>query len=85
MTVLHNPYGITNVISLLGAKEDHNITYNSHNHGKVFNVHTKDGVVEFKPSKQGLYYHDVLDEDLNLKLMFVNTVCKNFEGYTKHE
>ena len=50
----------------------------------MFKVHTKDGVVEFKPSERGLHYHDASEEDSNLELMFVNTVQDNFEGYARH-
>jgi hypothetical protein len=42
MTVLHNPYGIANVMSLFLAQEDHHITYDSHDRGGVFKVHTND-------------------------------------------
>jgi hypothetical protein len=84
--MLHNPpYGIANVILLFGAKGYHHITYNSRDCGGVFKVHTKGGVVKFKPSERGLHYHDVTDEDSNLELMFVNTVCENIEEYTEHE
>jgi hypothetical protein len=48
-------------------------------------VHTNEGIIEFKPSAQGLHYQDVSDPESNIKLMLVNTVRGNFEGYTCHE
>jgi hypothetical protein len=48
-------------------------------------VHTKEGIVEFKPSDRGLHYHDVSDENSNIDMMLVNTVRGNFEGYTHHD
>ncbi len=48
-------------------------------------MHTNKGIVEFKPSAQGLHYHDVSDASSNIELMLVNTVRENFEGYTCHE
>jgi hypothetical protein len=48
-------------------------------------VHTNEGIVEFKPSARGLHYHNVSDLESNIKLMLVNTVRGNFEGYTCHE
>ena len=46
----HSPYGIANVLSLNGAKKRHQVTYDSEDHGGVFQVHTNEGIVEFKPS-----------------------------------
>ena len=37
-------------------------------------MHTGEGIVEFKPSARGLHYHDVLDLEINIELMLVNTV-----------
>ncbi len=48
-------------------------------------MHTEEGIVEFKPSNQGLHYHDVSDENSNIEMMLVNTVRGNFEGYTHHD
>jgi hypothetical protein len=51
----------------------------------VFQVHTNEGIVEFKPSIWGLHYHNVSDPESNIKLMLVNTVRGNFQGYTCHK
>ncbi len=83
--VKHSPYGIANFLSLNGAKWQHQVTYDSEDCGGVFQVHTNEGVVEFKPSTQGLHYHDVSDASSNIKLMLVNTVRENFKGYTRHK
>jgi hypothetical protein len=52
------------------------VTYDSEDRGGVF---TDKGIVEFKPSAQGLHYHDVADADSNIELILVNTVRENFE------
>jgi hypothetical protein len=41
--------------------------------------------MEFKPSAQGLHYHDVSDSSSNIELMLVNTVRENFEVYMHHK
>ncbi len=48
-------------------------------------MHTEEGIVEFKPSNQGLHYHDVSDKNSNIEMMLMNTVRGNFEGYTHHD
>jgi hypothetical protein len=50
ITVKHSPYRIANVLSLNGAKQRHRVTYDSKDCGGVFQVHTNEGIVEFKPS-----------------------------------
>jgi hypothetical protein len=85
MTMYHNPCGITNVLSLESIKGKHRVKFDSWDHDSVFKVHTKEGVVEFKPSEKGLYYHHISKEDSNINHMLVNTVRKNFEGHTKHD
>jgi hypothetical protein len=85
LTVKHNPRSIANVLSLHQAKDRHRVTYDSWDCGGVFQVHTQDGIVEFKPCKKGLHYHDVSDDESNIGVMLVNTVRGNFEGYTRKE
>ncbi len=67
------------------AKQCHQVTFDSEDQGGVFQVHTGEGIVEFKPSAWGLHYHNVLDPESNIKLMLVNTVRGNFEEYTCHK
>ena len=52
MTMYHNPYDIASVLSLEWIKGKHRVTYNSWDCDSVFKVHTKKGVVEFKPSEK---------------------------------
>ncbi len=85
MTVKHNPRSIANVLSLHQAKYCHRMTYDSWDRGGVFQVHTQDGIVEFKPCERGLHYHDVSNDESNIGLMLVSTVRGNFEGYTCKE
>jgi hypothetical protein len=85
VTVKHDPDSITNVLSLYEAKQRHRVMYDSEDQGGVFQVHTDEEIVEFKPSAPGLHYHDVLDPESNIELMLVNTVRGKFEGYTCHK
>jgi hypothetical protein len=61
MTVKQDPPSIVNVLWLYEAKQGHQVTYDSKDQGGVFQVHTDEGILEFKPSARGLHYHDVLD------------------------
>ena len=61
------------------------MTYNSWDRDGVFKVHTKDGIVEFKPSEKGLHYHDTSEDGSNFECMWVNIVREKFEGHTKHD
>ncbi len=51
----------------------------------MFQVHTGEGIVEFKPSARGLHYHNVSDPESKIELMLVNTVRGKFEGSTCHK
>ncbi len=62
------------MLSLNEAKQCHRVTYNSHDQGGISQVHTEKGIVEFKPSDQGLHYHDVSDKNSNIEMMLMNTV-----------
>ncbi len=84
ITMYHNPYEIANVLSLESTKAKHRVTYDSWDHDGVFKVHTKEGIVEFKPSEKGLHYHDTSKDNSNFECMLVNTVRDNFKGHTKH-
>ncbi len=85
VTVKHNPHSIANVVSLNETKQCHRVTYHSWDQGGVFQVHTDGRIMEFKPSSCGLLYHDVLNPSSNVELMLVNTVRKNFKGYTRQD
>ncbi len=83
MVVHHNPHWIANVLLLKSTKAKHRVTYDSWDCDGVFKVHTRTGIVEFKPSKKGLHYHNTSEEGSNFECMLVNTVRDNFEGRTK--
>ncbi len=59
MTVHLNQRSIANVLSLKSVAARHCVTYDSTDRGGVFQVHSPDGIVEFKPSKHGLHYLDM--------------------------
>ncbi len=61
------------------------MTYDSKDQEGVFQVHTDEGIVEFKQSARGLHHHNVSYPESNIELMLVNTVRGNFEGYTRHK
>jgi hypothetical protein len=71
MTVHHNPRRLANVLSLKSVAARHSVTYNSKDRGGVFQVHTPDGVVEFKPSKRGLHYLDMAEHGDSVQHMLV--------------
>ncbi len=51
----------------------------------MFQVHTYGEIAEFIPSRHRLHYHEVSGPRSNVELMLVNTVRKNFEGYTTRQ
>jgi hypothetical protein len=65
LTIKHNPRSIANVLSLHQAKDFHRVTYDSWDRRGVFQVHTQDGIIEFKSCQRGLHYHDVSDDDFD--------------------
>ena len=71
---LHSSYGIANVFLLNEAKQQHQVMYESEDCGGVFQVHTNEGIMEFKPSAWELHYHDVSDASSNIELMLMNTM-----------
>jgi hypothetical protein len=91
--------GIANVLSLYKLGKKHPITYDSRDRGGVFQVHTPSGVVEFKPTPQGLHaLHLQENPDAAYLLvtgsdspqapderLLVNTVRQNYEGFTKKQ
>jgi hypothetical protein len=86
MTVYHNPNGIANVLSLKSVAEKHRVTYDSWDRNGVFKVHTKDGVVEFKPSERGLHYVDVSAEmDVVQHMLVTADIPEEEEKYEKED
>jgi hypothetical protein len=82
MTVHHNPNSIANMLSLKSVAARHCMTYDS---GRVFQVHTPGGVVEFKPSKQCLHYLDMSEngEAVQHMLMAATTANEEDECWAK--
>jgi hypothetical protein len=88
-----NKDGIANILSLSLLSKKHHITYVSHDRGDVFKVHTSGGLVEFKPTSNDLHALDLHDNPSAAHLLVtsthpdaahlhVNTVCKNYKGFT---
>ena len=87
--------GIANVLSLYLLGQKFKVTYDSEDRGGVFNVFTKAGIVEFKPTKKGLHALDITDNPEAAYLLVndadlaydspVQTVRKNYEGFTKKQ
>ncbi len=88
-----NKDGIANVLSLFLLSKTHHITYDSHDHGGVFKVHTSGGLVKFKPTSHGLHALDLHDNPNVAHLLVhstypdkdhlhVTTVRENYKGFT---
>ena len=45
-------------------------------------IHTENGEIRFYKDEQGLPYIDLTKSDKNAATLLVQTVCKNYEGYT---
>ncbi len=71
MTVHHNPRSIANVLSLKSVAARHRMIYNSKDCGGVFQVHTPNGIVEFKPSKHRQHYLDMAEHGDSVQHMLV--------------
>ena len=93
--------GIANVLSLYRLGKKFKVTYDSTDRGGVFKVYTKQGVVEFKPTSNGLHALNlktnpngafllVNDADLCLsnpdnQQVHVATVRDNFENFSRKQ
>jgi hypothetical protein len=53
MAVYFNANGIDNVLSLHFLGKKFHITYDSHNHGRVFKINMLKGIIEFNPTPKG--------------------------------
>ena len=60
------------------------MTYDSDDKDGDFKVYTKMGIVEFQPHESGLHYLD-LEENAKAGITLVNTIHKNYKGYTKKQ
>ncbi len=75
-----------NVLSLKSVVARHRLTYDSKDCGGVFQIHTPNGVVEFKPSKCGPHYLDMAEYGDSIQHMLVTaTGDHKDEGYEDEE
>jgi hypothetical protein len=79
--------GIANVISLKSLKERYRVTYDSSTDGGAFVVHTDNGDVTFKRCPETSFPFIDLDDVAggDMGAMLVQTIRKNYEGFTKRE
>jgi hypothetical protein len=92
--------GIANVLSLNHPGKKFWVTYDSSDCGSVLEVHTKKGVMEFKPTPKGLHALDLnanpettflLVNNANLHIskpkhqLHVATVWENYDGFTRKQ
>jgi hypothetical protein len=77
--------GIANVISLRSLEMRHRVTYDSTKNGGAFVVHTPEGEVLFKRCPDTGFPYVDLDNALSGGAMLVQTVRRNYEGFTKRD
>ena len=73
MEVWFNPDSIVNKVSLKTIKEKYQVTYNSHDGGRVFKVYMEAVVLNFYP----------METKGNAEAMMVTTVRSNYKSCTK--
>ena len=79
-------FGIASVISLSTLESAFRVSYDSKRDGGAFIVDTPRGKIVFKRCKDtGFPYIDLDDDDSDAAIMLVQTIRKNFEGYTRRE
>lgn len=80
------PDGIANVI-LLHTLEDHfHVTYDSTRDGGSFICHTPAGTVKFLHCPQTRFPYIDLHNNVTCEaIALIKTICKNYEGFTRHE
>ncbi len=99
--VYFNSRGIEYVLSLYRLGRKFRVTYNSNDRNGVFQVHTKHGVVEFKPTPKALHALNLKDNpdaafllvnDAEVQMPrvtptkpYVATVRTNFEGFSRKQ
>jgi hypothetical protein len=85
--------GLPTSCHLFLLSKKHHITYDSHDRGGVFKVHTSGGLIGFKPTSHGLHALDlhVIPNAAHLLVtstypdkahLHVNTANKNYKGFT---
>jgi hypothetical protein len=77
MTLHNNPNSIANLLSLKSVAARQRMMYDSNDRRGVFQVHTPGGIVEFKPSEQGLHYLDMSQNGETIQHMLVAATTAN--------
>ena len=77
------PRGIANIFFVNELEKLHCITYDSID--RYYVVHTDKGPVYFHKDKQGLPYIDLYASVYDAATILVQTVCNNYEGFTKKD
>ena len=96
--VYFNSCGIANVLSLYRLGRKFRVTYDSSDCDVVFQVHTKQGIVEFKPTPKGLHALNLKDipeaafllvNDADIQMphvdhnqMHVHIIWENFDAFS---
>ena len=88
--VYFNSHDIANILSLYRLGHKFRVTYNSTDHDGVFQVHTKQSTVKFKPTPKGLHTLNLRDNPKAAFLLVndadhqlhVGTVHENFDGFS---
>ena len=78
--------GIANVISLITLEKNFHVTYDSKASGGCFTCHTASGNLVFnRCERTGFPFIDLDDHSDDAALILVQTVRKNYEGFTREE
>ncbi|KAL7529447.1 hypothetical protein ACHAXR_002971 [Thalassiosira sp. AJA248-18] len=78
--------GIANVVSLNSLEQKYHVQYDSRKKDGAFICKTSEGEVIFKRCPDTKFpYVDLDEEGSENAVMLVQTVCKNYEGFTKRE
>ncbi|KAL7534414.1 hypothetical protein ACHAWF_004829, partial [Thalassiosira exigua] len=79
-------FGIANVVSLRSLEKRYHVTYDSQKDGGAFTAHTPKGKITFKRCPvTGFPYIDLDDHGDDAAVILVQSVRKNYEGYTRQE
>ena len=78
--VWYHPDAITNILSLNNVKKKWQVPYDSNGQDR-FTVHKPEKLIHFDCSKNGLYFHNVLNQNVTM----VNTVEENSQGFSRRQ
>ncbi|KAL7464346.1 hypothetical protein ACHAXS_004675, partial [Conticribra weissflogii] len=83
LKVWYNAMGLANILSFNELEQHYDISYGTKTTSGNFIVHTTSGDIIFHRNEIGLPYIDLKQD--NKGLCLIDTVRKNYEGYTKKE